>query len=141
MTQHTPAEIVLVFPLYFRHRQKTVDQIRAPARARMTRGSFILDDVSAFKSAGPIHRREPPAYVTQHSEHSTNHRGPNFADPVWTRTKTLEHFADQLSMVPFLVFNGLDVQSFRWIIERMPVPPVRVARRQFARICHLQRGY
>src|SRR5215204_445074 len=107
----------------------------------MTGGSFILDDVSAFKAAGPVHRRKPPAYVTQQSEHSTNHRRPNFADPVGTRTKTPQHFADQLSMVPFLVFNGLDMQSFRGIADGMPVPPVGVPRRQFARICHLQSGY
>src|SRR5262245_18726547 len=113
MTEHTGAKVMLVFPLDFGHRQKTVNQIFAPTRARMPSRDLILNDVSTLEPPCAIHRREPTAHVTQHSKHPAYQRRPHFAHPVWTGPQTPQHLPNQLAVVPLLVFNSLDAHSLR----------------------------
>jgi hypothetical protein len=112
MAQHARAKVVLVLPFNLRHRQKTVDQILPPTGERMARGSFVLNDVSTLQSPRPVHRRKPSAEVTHESKHPTNYSCPDLSCLVWTSAEALEHFPDQLPVVPFLVFNLVDAGSF-----------------------------
>ena len=78
----------------------------------MSRSRFIFDDISTLQPARAVHRRKPAAEMTHQPEHSTNQSRAYLAHFVWTSSKTLQHLADQLPVVPLLVFNLLDASSF-----------------------------
>jgi hypothetical protein len=138
MPHDARAEVTLVFPFDFGHGQKTVDQILAPAAKRMSGCSFVFNYIPTFEPARPVHRSTPATDMTQESEHTPNHRRPYFSDSIWPRAQTGQHLPDQLPVVPFLVFNGLDATSFLRIAYRMPVTTIGEARSQFTGIGHLQ---
>ena len=119
---------MFVFPLDFRHRQKTIDQILAPARERMTSRRFIFDDIATLEPARAVHRREPAADMTQQSQHPPHHRRSYFPHLVWTRTETFEHLAHEFPVMPFLVFDLLDAPPFFRIAHRMPVAAIGITR-------------
>ena len=141
MAQHTTAEVMLVFPLDLRHRQKTVDQIRTPTGECVTRRRFILNDISTLEPPGAVHRRKPTAQVTHESEHAPDHRRSYFPHFVWTSTQALEHLADEFTMMPFLVFDLLDLPPLLAVDDRVPVTAIGITRRQLAGIGQLQRDY
>src|SRR6185503_20991127 len=104
--------VTLVFPLDFGHRQQAVDEIFAPAAKRVTRGGFVFDDIATLEPARAVHRCEPAADMTQEAEHASNHRGPHFADFVWSSAKARKHLSDQLPVMPFLVLDSLYPSPF-----------------------------
>jgi hypothetical protein len=128
---------MFVFPFNFSHRQQAVDQIRPTTTERMVRGCFILNDVSTLQPARTIHRREPPAEVAHQSEHSAHQSRAYLPYLVWTSAETFEHLADQLTVMPLLVFNLLDACSFFGITHRMPMAAICVTGGTLTRIGHL----
>lgn len=106
-----------MLPLDFSHREQTVDQVRSAALTGVTRGGFILDDVSTFEPARAVHRRKPAADVTQQTKRAADERGAQFANFVWRATEPGKHLADQPAMVPFLVFNLFDFRSLPRVVK------------------------
>ena len=94
MAQDARTKITFVLPLDFSHRQQAVDQISLAALARVSRGGFVFDNVSAFEPAGAIHRRKPAGDVTQQTKRAAHHHSPQFAPFVWTSTQSGKHLAD-----------------------------------------------
>src|SRR5215211_1358810 len=100
----------------------------------MTRRGFILNNISTLEPARSIHWRKPAADMTHQSKHPSNHRRSYFAHLVWTSPETLQHLPNQFSVLPLLVFDGVDASSFFRFAHRMPVPAIGITRSQLAGI-------
>lgn len=129
---------MFVLPLDFSHHEQAVDQVSSAALARITRGGFILDDVSTFEPARAVHRRKPAGDVTQQTKRATDQRGAHFAQFVWSAAEAGEHLADQPAMMPFLVLDLFDFRSLPRVAERFPVSAIGVSGSQLAGVSELQ---
>src|SRR5262249_6692085 len=103
--------------------------IFTPARECVTRRGFILNDVSTFEPPGAVHRRKPATQVTHEPEHAAHYRRSYFPHLVWTSTEALEHFADEFTVMPFLLLDLLDPPELLGVAHRMPVAAVRISGR------------
>src|SRR6185295_316427 len=124
MTEHAGAKVMLVVPLHFRHRQKTVDQICTAAVKRVTRSRLILNDVSTLEPPGAVHRRKPTTQVTHEPKYAAHDRCSYFPHFVWTSTEALEHLADEFTVMPSLVLDLFNPPALFGIADRMPVTAV-----------------
>ena len=138
MHQDARAEVFLVFPLDFGHSEQTIDQILAATFARILSRSFILENIAAFQSAGPVHWRQPSAQVTEDSQESADDPGADFPISIWFGLKARQHLADQFSMMQFLRLNLSNAFPFFAVTYRTPVAPVRQRSSQLAGIRKLQ---
>ena len=63
------------------HVEKIVDALLHLQLFRESSGVFVLDDVSAFKPAGKIHRHEPAGDMTRESEGASDRPENHLAKP------------------------------------------------------------
>jgi len=70
--------------------------------------------------------------VTHQPEHASNHIRAYFADLVRTRSEALQHLSNQFPVMPLLVFNRLDPNSFVGIADGVPVAAIGVPGRKLA---------
>ena len=128
----TGSKIVFMLPFNLGHFQKTIDQLEGAAVSGVTCRRFILSDVPAFKTSRPVHRREPPGYVTKKFQRPSDDCGPQLTTFVRVTPKAGEHFSDQLTMVQFVLFNLANCIALIRRVDRMPMTAIRISRRQFA---------
>ena len=117
MAQYARTKVTFVFPLDFRHRQQTIDQVLSAALACVTCGGFVLDDIVTLEPARTIHRRKPAADVTQETERSSDEGGAQLASFVWSGAEVFQHLADEAPMMPFFFFDRLNLCSFFGVAE------------------------
>ena len=63
MREYLTAEVVLVIPLDFRHREKALDKVAVIRLLRVTCSNLVFPNVSTLELAGAEHRREPTTHV------------------------------------------------------------------------------
>src|SRR5262245_22340971 len=119
--QHLGTEVLFVFPFDLRHSQQAVDKFFSGATQGITRGIFILDDVSSLQFSSSIHRCKPPADMTQCLQCTTDHACPDLPLPAGSRAQLLKHLTDKPPVMPLLFFNGPDAPPLLGIRNRMPM--------------------
>lgn len=129
---------MFVLPLYFSHREQTVNQFSSAAVARVTRSGFVFDDVSTFEPAGAVHRCKPAGDVTQQTKRSADECSPQFAALVWAGVQTGEHLTNQPAMMPFLFLDLSYLGAIFRVMKRMPVSAISISGCQLTGVGELQ---
>src|SRR5436190_7055385 len=91
MTHDARAKVMFVIPFHFGHFEKTFDEFQQAGVTRVTGGRLVLTHIAALEFARAIHRRQPPADVTQEAERPADNGRAQFATMVRTRAKFREH--------------------------------------------------
>ncbi len=65
-------------------------------------------------------------------------RGANLAESLWALPKFAQHLADQLAMMPFLIFDLFNASAFVLVSDRMPMASISVRGSQLSGISALK---
>jgi len=141
MLENLVTEVVFVLPLNFRHRQQAIDKLGASGTACVTSSRFVLNNVPAFEFARAVHRYQPTAEMTKKTQRSPDNRRAQLAPPIGLRAELHKHFTDELSMMPFLVFNLSNSLFLFEVGHRLPVTSVSVSGGTFAGVGEAQDRY
>jgi len=106
MLEHARSKIVFVVPLDLGHFQKAFNETELAAITRVARRSFVLSDVSALEFARAIHGNQPAHHMAKHTQGSADNRGAHFAMAFRARPELAKHFADDLTVTPFIFLDG-----------------------------------
>src|SRR5687768_12780485 len=105
MREHARAEVRLVVPLDFRHRQQAVDPLVTTAVAGVACGGFVFADVPALELSGAVHRREPSGDAAEEAERPPDQPGAHPARSLRRRTEFTEHLPEPASMVQLFLLD------------------------------------
>src|SRR6185369_8137801 len=106
MLENARAKIVFVVPLDLGHFQKAFNETELPAITRVARRSFVLSDVSALEFARAIHGNQPAHHMAKHTQGPADNRGAHFAIASRGGAQLAKHFADDLTVTPFIFLDG-----------------------------------
>jgi len=126
VAQDLRSEVLFVFPLLLCHREETIDKLVASAPCRVLCRVFVLDNVASLEFSGSIHWEQPPRDIAQRLKRSPDDRRPNLTPRIRRRAEDGEHFANQPPMMPFFIFNLVDVLALVRIGYGMPMTPISI---------------
>lgn len=138
VTQHLCAEILFVLPLDLGHGEQTIDELVASATGRILGRMFILDNIAAFEFTRAVHGEQPSRNVTEHLKRSSDDAGANLSRRIGQSAESGKHFSDEASMMPFLIFDLVDMSTFLGIRNGMPVPAIGIRCRSLTGIGKLK---